>query len=149
MYGTLYSQCHPRHNARTSDRKFLEFDLPPSCSPPAIATNSSGSADPTKWGPHLWAYLHYSAMNYPTHPSKEQREAMKKWLCCLSATIPCKNCSTHYSKYIEKSKPRLDEICGSKDKLFNFLVDIHNKVNQRNGKRVVSYEEAREIYKRK
>lgn len=148
MYGKLYNQCHPRQNAITNNRKFLRGNPPePQLQPELEPTDKT--ADPRLWGPHLWAYLHYSAMNYPNNPSQKQKEAMKDWLCCLSATIPCKNCSNHYSKYIEQHRSRLDEICSSKDKLFNFLVDIHNKVNKRNGKREVSYTEARQIYKRK
>ena len=146
MYSSLYQECHPPYNANTSNTKFLKSHPQPQQAPP---TNNSGSADPTKWGPHLWAYLHYSAINYPHKPSKEQKEAMKDWLTCLSATIPCKNCSHHYGKYIQKHTNELDDICSSKNKLFNFLVDIHNKVNKRNGKREISYEEARWIYRKK
>lgn len=146
MYGTLYNQCHPRGNAVTDNRKFLKGNPPdPELQPKP--TNMK-HADPTLWGPHLWAYLHYSAINYPTKPTRKQQQDMKEWLCCLSATIPCKNCSTHYNKYIEQHRSQMDNICSSRDKLFNFLVDIHNKVNKRNGKREISYEEAKQIYRK-
>ena len=147
MYGTLTNQCHPRHNAVTNNAKFLPGN-PPSASPVRVpVTHERGSADPTLWGPHLWAYLHYSAINYPIRPTQQQQQQMKNWLICLSSTIPCKNCSTHYSKYIRQHKQDLDIICSSRDTLFNFLVDIHNKVNKRNGKPEVSYKEARNIFK--
>jgi hypothetical protein len=105
------------------------------------------TSDPKVWGPHLWAYLHYSAANYSDHPTPAERKEMKNWLCSLPVTIPCDNCSRHYRKYITKNKHKLDEICSDKNKLFNFLVDIHNKVNERNGKRIMSYEEALQLYK--
>lgn len=146
MYGTLYNSCHPRGNANTDNTKFRkEVSVTPIVEKP----ETFPTADPTKWGPHLWSYLHYSAINYPIKPSKQQQKSMKQWLTCLSATIPCKNCSTHYNKYIQQHFKNLDVICASRDTLFNFLVDIHNKVNKRNGKREVGYDEARWLYRSK
>ncbi len=102
--------------------------------------------DPKIWGPHLWAYLHYSAANYPEHPTESEIQEMIHWLCSLPVTIPCVNCSKHYRKYIEDTKPYLYNICSNKESLFNFLVDIHNKVNIRNGKPEMTYDQARKIY---
>lgn len=102
--------------------------------------------DPKKWGPHLWAYMHYAAANYPDNPSEKDIREMINWLCALPVTIPCDSCRIHYRRYIETNKPILPQICSDKTKLFNFLVDIHNKVNERNNKPTVTYEQARKIY---
>ena len=98
------------------------------------------------WGNNLWTYLHYSAMNYPDQPSAQEVEDMKNWLCALSTTIPCAECKKHYRGYIEKSKPQLDNICSNKDNLFRFLFELHNKVNARLGKPVLTYEQAVKMY---
>lgn len=103
--------------------------------------------DPKIWGPHLWMYMHYAAANYPKYPTENDINEMVEWLCTLPVTIPCQNCRFHYKKYIDKEKPRLREICSRRDTLFNFLVDVHNKVNERNNKKIISYEEARELYR--
>ena len=103
-------------------------------------------SNPMLWGSNLWRYMHYAAINYPKNPTNDQIQEMENWLCSLAGTIPCKNCSKHYRGYIEKSKPRLHDICSNKDSLFNFLVDLHNKVNVRTGKPEISYEEARNLY---
>ncbi len=110
------------------------------------SSSKDWSSDPMQWGPHLWYYLHTAANNYPLQPSPEQQQGMKNWLCSLQWTIPCKNCSNHYSKYIEASRNQLDDVCANKDKLFAFLVDIHNKVNLENGKGAMSVEEAKKMY---
>jgi hypothetical protein len=112
-------------------------------------TDVSNTKDPKVWGPHLWQYLHYSALNYNPR-TEEDALQMKEWLKCLAITIPCKNCSNHYAAYINKfSDKELYDICCSKDDLFNLLVDIHNAVNKRNNKKAMSYTEAREIFKKK
>jgi len=103
--------------------------------------------DPNVWGPHLWRYMHYSAANYPRNPSEQQIQDMMTWLKTLTVTLPCNSCKEHYGRYIQNNNAHLREICSSRDKLFNFFVDIHNKVNQRKNKPILSYEEARMIYK--
>ena len=170
-YSNLYQQCAPKATSKLSNTKFLtptvvplrtyppvkpifEKDLTvtihpePSCDQsPDKKACKDWKKDPKLWGPHLWYYLHFSAANYPENPSSEQISSMKDWLCNLHVTIPCTNCSQHYQAYIENNKPYLKDICSNKTKLFNFLVDIHNKVNKRNGKPELSYDQARAIYK--
>ena len=167
-YGKL--TCTPHTIAKTSNQHFLPFmrenvscagqsdilagDKPiahvKTCTTPSCGGGDDDTygRDPRIWGPHLWNFLHYSATNYPEHPSKQQIQEMITWLCSLPVAIPCPDCSGHYKKYIEENKSKMVDICSSRDKLFNFLVDIHNKVNVRNGKRVVSYEEARNLYRK-
>jgi hypothetical protein len=164
MYKTLYYTCTPP-SAITSNRKFITpkvqpaFQAPPYIplfnrlveTPKSVCNTKKQprkpqSKDPTNWGPHLWYYLHTSAANYPENPSPEQQHNMKQWLITLSTTIPCTNCSGHYSSYINKHRNKLDDICSDKHKLFDFLVDCHNQVNIRNKKPHVSYEEARKIF---
>lgn len=154
MYSNLRKICREgSSNVLMSNQK---FNLPveqPIIEKSVNMCSATGSCkndwkkDPTLWGPHLWYYLHYSAANYPSNPNKQEIEAMKNWLCSLPVTIPCENCSKHYNAYINKNKSKLDDICSDKQKLFNFLVDIHNKVNQRNGKPEMSYEDAWNMYK--
>ncbi len=166
MYSRLSALCSSNLSARSSDYKFFipEYDekyliLPSNnlmkdqnqkdqmcqtCAPNAVGEN--WEKDPTRWGPHLWAYLHYAALNYPTKPTREQSKEMEDWLKCLPITIPCSNCSEHYRAYIAKHTAELSQICATKNALFQFLVDIHNQVNRRNGKPEMSYEDALKIY---
>lgn len=104
------------------------------------------SRDPRRWGPHLWSYMHYAAANYPDKPTPKEIHAMMDWLCALPVTIPCDSCKSHYAKYIERHKPILHDICSSRDSLFKFLVDIHNKVNKRNNKPEMTYDQAVHLF---
>jgi len=118
--------------------------------PPSVALYSDNvmhkNTDPKLWGPHLWSYMHYSAANYPEYPSEKEIQDMVVWLKVLPVTIPCVSCKQHYGAYIENNKDRLYQICSSKNDLFNFFVDIHNKVNERSGKPTMTYEDAKRMY---
>lgn len=139
MYSVLNKQCKPSTVALTTSKKYLlENDIP--------EDEYDWKKDPKNWGPHLWSYMHYSAANYPDKPNDMQIKAMMDWLITLPITIPCDNCSKHYRAYIKAHKEHLYKICSRRDSLFNFLVDIHNKVNERNGKCKMSYEDARKKY---
>jgi FAD-linked sulfhydryl oxidase len=161
-YSRLRQQCYPQTIAITSDKNFIQPNIKPyymslsvtpvvpeQCSNSVCSdTGGDWSNDPKKWGPHLWYYLHTAAMNYPLSPSPEQQKGMLDWLCSLKWTIPCKNCSNHYGSYIEEHKKELPSVCASQEKLFDFLVTIHNKVNVRSGKPTISVEDARKMYTR-
>ena len=153
-YSNLKAQCSPQTCATTSHQMFIQ----PEVVPVYTALNmqkqpdkktikkNQWSRDPKQWGPHLWFYLHTAAANYPVNPSQAQKNGMKEWLCSLRWTIPCSNCSNHFGKYIEKHSSELDDVCSSRDKLFSFLHEIHNKVNERKNKPLMTLEKARELY---
>jgi hypothetical protein len=144
----LRQQCAPQTSALTSTEQFILpnipafFQLQGAETPPPMFVSTS---DPVQWGPHLWVYLHTVSANYPDQPTPEQQEGMKTWLRTLKWTIPCKKCATHYGRYMEECHD-LDRICASKQTLFEFLVNIHNTVNRRTGKREVTVEEAKAMY---
>ena len=105
------------------------------------------SKDPKEWGPHLWKYLHTCAANYSETPDFDTINNMMVWLKSLFVTIPCVHCKEHYKMYIENNDQNLYLICSSRSNLFRFIVDLHNWVNRKNGKREWSYEEANMMYR--
>lgn len=102
--------------------------------------------DPRVWGRPFWFSLHSSAAHYPVKASNMVRDLMVGRLLALPIEIPCAKCRPHASAFIEANKHRLPDICSGRDKLFNFYVDFHNKVNQRYDKPTMSYEDARKIW---
>lgn len=102
--------------------------------------------DPRVWGGPFWFSLHSSAAHYPIKASNMVRDLMVGRLLALPVEIPCAKCRPHASAFIEANKDKLFDICSGRDKLFNFYVDFHNKVNQRYNKPIVSYEEARRMW---
>ena len=58
--------------------------------------------------------------------------------------IPCLSCREHATSFIDSSN--LDDVTSSKTKLFNFFVDMHNFVNKRLNKPIMSHEDAYKLY---
>lgn len=137
-YATLGATVYPLTAALTSNTNFFRKSIDP---PPTTQTVEY-SRNPEEWGPHLWYYLHTVANNYPENPTKLQCQKMKEWLTALEFTIPCGDCSKHFSNYIKGVSSHLDDICSSKHALTRLFVDIHNKVNERKGRRTYSVEDA-------
>ena len=89
--------------------------------------------DPTVWGPHGWIFLHSITMAYPECPKLDDKVAYKRFFSTLKDVLPCDKCRQHYGDNLVKY-PLTDEILESKERLVNWLIDIHNAVNIMNGK---------------
>jgi hypothetical protein len=140
MYGTYNSLYNPRVLFPQSMNDIVRQ--------PVVSTIADPyESNPKTWGPHYWKMLSTTAANYPIRADVDTQNCMVNFLRGLFLTIPCASCSNHYKGYIEKNKDRLDEICSSRNNLFNFITDLHNMVNGRTGKPQFSYEQARKLYK--
>ena len=102
--------------------------------------------DPSVFGPPLWFSLHNASAYYPEKASPLHAERMKHIILGIPVLIPCETCKEHATNYIEQHKHNLMDICKTKKELFKFFVDFHNFVNKRLGKKVISYEEAHNLY---
>ena len=106
----------------------------------------TNSSDPEVFGPALWFSLHNASVKYPEKASPIAREKMKGVIIGLPMLVPCDNCFNHCTSFVESKWDELDTICSTRENLFNFFVDFHNKVNQRHGKPLMSYEDAWKLY---
>ena len=102
--------------------------------------------DPAVFGPPLWFSLHNASAYYPEKASPAHAERMKNIIIGLPVLLPCETCKEHATAYIENNKHKLSEICKTKQEVFKFFVDFHNYVNQRLGKKVLTFEEAYALY---
>jgi len=100
------------------------------------------TSDPKVWGPPKWFDLHVSAAHYPLEASPLVRERTKGRILAIPYEISCRECMTHASAFIESKKDKLDEIVSGRHALGKFYVDFHNKVNERHGKPLWTYEQA-------
>ena len=76
--------------------------------------------------------MHIVALGYSEKPSYSDKKAAKEFYESLQALIPCPICKVHYQKHLADVPltPHLD----SRDSLFKWTVDIHNRVNKDLGK---------------
>lgn len=103
--------------------------------------------DPKLWGKHFWATAHYITISYPNDPTETEKENVKKFFEILKVLIPCAKCRSHYTNNLQIN-PLTDNILNSKYKLIEWLVNLHNEVNGRTGKKIITVEEAMQIYTR-
>lgn len=101
--------------------------------------------DPKLWGKHFWATAHYITMSYPNNPTIEEKQNVKKFFDLLTVLLPCSNCRSHYINNLQRN-PLTDNILNSKYKLIEWLVNLHNEVNERTGKKIMSVEQAIDFY---
>lgn len=78
----------------------------------------------------------------------EDKLNMYNFLKYFASVIPCMMCRNDFKNYLESKLQKKEESSAFKDKisLIHFLIDAHNYVNIKLGKRVYSYEEVNELY---
>ena len=86
---------------------------------------------PELWGPAMWLMIHLVA-----HSSPGNVHIFQRMMTALARAIPCETCKTHLSDYLRQHPIR------NNNNIFQWSVDLHNAVNERLGKDVVSLEEA-------
>ena len=95
-------------------------------------------AQPSLWGASTWRMLHCVSMTYPKRPSQKTRDNMEVFLTSLGKILPCRLCACNYQKYVRHHPFNLS----GRDGLMRWMIDLHNDVNMRLKKPILSYEEA-------
>jgi len=104
-------------------------------------------AGPDQWGPHGWKFIHYVTMGYPDKPTKNDMIKYKNFLESIGDVLPCIICANHYKNHLIEH-PIDKSVLQNKRTLMAWAVKVHNIVNENNGKKVYSLNEAlRKIHK--
>ena len=97
------------------------------------------------WGPKTWNFLHAIALTYPLKAEAAKKDSMIQMLSSLKGLIPCDKCVSHYTDWFNTTRTS-DKAFEGRESLFNALVELHNKVNETNGKGRVSEIQAHRIH---
>ena len=81
---------------------------------------------------------------YPDRPSPEEQQAAVNLFESLQYLLPCPKCSDHFCQGLAENP--VGQHVQSKEALSRWLVDFHNRVNQRLGKKHVPYETVAQKY---
>ena len=93
---------------------------------------------PEFWGPYFWKAIHLLIIGLPDELTSDHRQAITDYFNSLIYLLPCKSCRYHYSVYFEQYPVDIS----SKQALWNWSVDLHNNVNNRNKKKKLDYNQA-------
>jgi hypothetical protein len=94
--------------------------------------------DSNVWGPHYWFFLHTIAMCYPHRPNGNTKKKYYDFIHNMPLFIPIESIASYFSKLLDEYPvtPYLD----SKDAFIRWTHFIHNKVNEKIEKPIISLE---------
>jgi len=98
------------------------------------------------WGPNAWTFLHAVTFAYPNSPSKLERQHFFSFFQQVGNVLPCAICSKHFKGHMNHIYDSKHEVFDNKTTLSKWLVNVHNDVNIRNGKRIIPYHEVVQDY---
>ena len=83
--------------------------------------------DPKVWGPHMWFFLHTTAMSYPLRPNAITKKKYYEFIQNLPMFIPVESMSGEFAKLLDEYpvQPYLD----TRDAFIRWVWFIHNKIN--------------------
>ena len=102
--------------------------------------------DPAVWGPHYWFFLHSVALHYPKLPTATTKKIHYRLIHNFHEFIPHREIAATFVKLLVKYPvaPYLD----SRTHLVRWVHFIHNKINERTLKPIITLEEHRANMKR-
>ena len=90
----------------------------------------------SEWGPRAWAVLHTFSRAWKDNPTPEDRRAMHAFLKSFGPALPCPKCAHHFGGCVARDLPTPNcKVLTSRETLEQWLIDVHNDVNRRLGKR--------------
>jgi len=99
---------------------------------------------PEVWGPIFWSTFHIVALAYPDEPNYSEKRAAKEFFKSMMFLLPCPVCRAHFTE-IMRGMP-VDTWLDDRASLIEWVVQVHNHVNSRLGKREFTVGEFMERY---
>lgn len=101
--------------------------------------------DPAWWGPGAWRFLHAISFTYPLDADEQDQAAVGQLLESLARLLPCAKCRPHWERLIHDELPYHSYLYG-RHIFSQYMVEVHNRVNDRLGKPRYAYEDACRLY---
>lgn len=98
----------------------------------------------SRWGPVYWKYLHMIANEYPDNPNRTDINNHYALIQSFIHTIPCPKCKQDMRKLVNNTQLKI--ALQRKLSCAKYLWDIHNKVNKKLGKPLLSFHNFKGLY---
>lgn len=102
--------------------------------------------DPNVWGPSFWFVLHTVSINYPEQPTFVEKRTHYDFYRIIQHILPCEMCRTHYKELFVQYP--IEPFLTSKQSLVAWVVMIHNQVNKRLHKPLLSTQDVLHNYQK-
>jgi hypothetical protein len=83
---------------------------------------------PKIWGPNAWTFIHLMVLSEKEPFDSSRLKYYEQFFTLLTVLLPCETCRNHLIENIGKMT-KIESI-QTKRELFNWTVDLHNRVNQ-------------------
>lgn len=93
----------------------------------------------SRYAPQVWDTIHAFAFAYPDEPNEEIQKHAVQFYESIAHLFPCEICREHFKEMFYN--PKLKIQTQSREALSQWTVRLHNIVNERLGKKIVSFEE--------
>lgn len=94
---------------------------------------------PEVWGPSMWFMVHLVAATFPEKPTPADRAQYAAFFHSLQHVLPCYGCRKGYETIINTEPTKLTtRTFASRQALFKWTVDVHNRVSAKLGKPIQS-----------
>ena len=100
--------------------------------------------DPVIFGKYFWGTMHLTALGAPKTLDATQTNTYNAFFTNIAQVLPCESCKEHLRQTY--SEIPLDDALAGSDALFAWTVNVHNAVNKRLGKAIVSVDDAKRIW---
>lgn len=97
------------------------------------------------WGPATWTLFHTLAEKIKDENFNETKKELFSFIKRICFNLPCPDCAAHATQIISKVN---SDSFATKEHLKMFLLNFHNSVNTRTGKRPFTVEEMNSRYSR-
>lgn len=92
--------------------------------------NNPNGFSPDLWGPSMWFMMHLIAATFPDRPTAADKANFAAFYRSLQNVLPCPGCAAGYRTIITTEPTKLSpRVFGSREALFKWTVDVHNRVN--------------------
>lgn len=110
-------------------------------------SSSTNLLDTQAWGASGWTFLHACVFSYPERdPTAAMRQSAFWLLRSLDYMLPCEKCAEHYRDATRHVTSPQHPVFNTRNTLARFYVDLHNDVNERLSKPIVSYDTVERAY---
>ena len=94
------------------------------------------------WGPSTWYLFHCLSLSFRI----EKKQKYMAFFRLARSIIPCETCKLHFIRSLNRNRNGINYNCSNREKMFKWLIKLHNNVNRMNNKRILTQEQVLKIY---
>lgn len=94
------------------------------------------------WGPSTWYLFHCLSLSFRI----EKKQKYMQFFRLVRSIIPCELCKTHFVGALNRNGNGINNNCSNREKMFKWLIKLHNNVNRMNNKKTFTPDQVLEIH---